>query len=601
MAQPDLTSQKLMNTNPDQGYGDSVVLPYRPRGLDYNPHTLIGANQDRMAKERAVKADRDLKMLADFGKVSDETKGNPELQYKRGLYAQEFGRSIDEGQYIPKEKLAAAEADLQLYSAVSKDEKKQFDNEITTVIPSHAAFYGDAYNKGLAAFKATKGEKGYWTTGHGQSSAESDPTKDPSLYDAQTAVKDFAKDFKVSTQTNENAWDNPEKAGSKKTTAGALFMVSDPENPGRMKIGVGQQHIDALLAEKNGVLQKKLDQETILPLFKKDAEEISRLSKIDIKYSQYATMTPDQIEQDLIANGNPLRKGEGGVNLNVAGFRNQMAKQMLEVHNNKTQGLVESNETKSAIDNSSGGSASTNVIATPGEMSHAVTESTPTYATDPITKKVQRVKTNMLPGVIDGVYFKTKKGANGAATDGLTPFTGNFKNIRNQTTGEIIPKSASDPTFTINHAGFALVDPQGAMIKGPNDVTIARLNQLADEWKKWHAGGGKGAEPSTFGKYAGQDVASGFTNEKVNVENDEANQKKAKETGGTLMFMDDEEGKKISVIRYAVQIPFTKQDGIGSHIDANTNGNYYNRTNMSPREKALRDAWNKYTQSVSGY
>ena len=601
MAAADLTSQKLMNTNPDQGYGDSVVLPYRPRGFDYTPYGILGAQKDREATERSKKADRALKMLADFGKISDDTKGNPELQHKQWLYKKEFGARLDRGEDISKEELAAAQGDLEVNSAINKDEKNKFTNEIANVIPAHAAFYGDAYNKGLAAFKATKGEKGYWTTGQGQSSAESDPTKDTSLYDPQTAVKDFAKDFKMSTQTNENSSENPETASSKKTTAGALFMVSDPKNPGRMKIGVGQQHIDALLSEKNGVLQKKLDKETILPLFKTDAEEISKLSKTDSRFSQYAIMTPDQIEQDLIANGNPLRKGEGGVNLNVAGYRNQMAKQMLEVHNNKTQGLVESNETKSAIDNSSGGSASTNVIATPGEFSHAVTDSTPTYITDPITKKVQRVKSNILPGVIDGVYFAVKKSNNGPATSGLPPLTGNFKNERNQTTGDIVPNSTTDPTFQINHAGFALVDPQGRMIKGPNDVTAARLNQLADEWEKYKSGGFKGQEPETFKNYTGQEVASGFTHEKINVENDEAGKKKAKETGGQFMFMEDEDGKKIAVIRYAVQVPFSRQDVIGSHINANTDGNYYNRTNMSPREKALRDAWSRYEKSLSTY
>jgi hypothetical protein len=599
MAAPDLTSQKLLATNPDQGFGDSVVLPYRPRGFDYTPYQFMGANEDRAAKERAAKADRDLKMLADFGKISNDTKGNPELQYKQGEYKKYFAGKLDRGENIPKEELAAAQADLDLHSAISKDEKNKYDNEISTVIPAYAQTYGDAYNKGLAAHAAAKGEGGYWTTPQGGFRAQSDPTEATHLYDAETAVKDFAGNFKMSSQTNENSWENPEKAGSKKTTAGALFMVSDPKNPGQMKIGVGQQHVDALLSEKNGVLQKKIDKEMVFPQFQKDAEEIARLSKTDKNYAKYALMTPEQIAQDLITNGNPLRKGQGGTSLNAAGYRNQIAKEMLEVHNQKTQGLVESNEEKSAVDSSTGGNASTNVIATPGEYSHTTTTAAPTYYTDPVTGKVTRTTYKINPGPVPGVYFSVKKGENGPATPGLPPLTTNVKNLRNLTTGQILQKTTTDPTFQITHAGFGLIDPQGKKIGGPIDVTTARLNELANKWKEYYANGMKGTKPDSFGNYTGQDIATGFVNEKVNVENDEAAKKKAEETGGEYLYSEDESGKKIATIRYAVQTPFSQQDAIGSHVRANTN--YYNRTKLSPEEQALRDAWDKYDKALHGY
>lgn len=594
MAAPDLTSQKLLGTNPDQGFGDSVVLPYRPRGFDYNPYQFMGANAERAAQERAGKAARDLKMLSDFGKISDETKGNPELQYRRGVYAQDFGARLDKGEEIPREELAAAESDLALRSAINKDNKNKFVNETDSVIPGHEAFYGDAYNKGLANKRSTDG---YWL--NDSFTTESDPTKATDLYDAQLAVKGFANDFKMSTQTNDNSWENPEVAGSKKTTAGALFMVSDPAHPGRLKIGVGQQHIDALLSEKNGVLQKKIDKEMVFPQFQKDAEELSRLSKTDKNYSKYAMMTPDQITQDLIANGNPLRKGDGNTSLNAAGYRNQLTREMLEVHNQKTQGLVESNEKKSSIDESTGGNASTNVISTPGEYSHTTGQSTPTFETNPTTGQVTKTTYKVNPGTVPGVYFSVKKSANGPATPGLPVLTGNFKNLRNLNTNQILQKTTSDPTMQVTHAGFGLIDPQGRKIGGPNDATVSRLNKLAEEWKVYHANGDSGTKPDDFGQFKGQDIATGFVNEKVNVENDEAGKKKAASTGGQFMYVDEEDGKKVAVIRSAVQTTFNQDDAIGSHINANTN--YFNRTEMSPAEKALRDAWSKYDRAINGY
>lgn len=596
MAAPDLTSQKLMATNPDQGYGDSVVLPYRPRGFDYNPYQFMGAQQDRAAQERAAKANRDLKMLTDFGKVSDETKGNPALQAKQAAYKEYWAGKIDRGEDIFQQELAAMQGDLDIDSAENIAEKQQYDQHVKSVIPDYEKTYGNAYNKGLANQEATKG---YWETPRGGFKAQADPTQATHLYDAETAVTDFAGNFKMSSQTNENSWDNPEKAGSKKTTAGALFMIADPANPGQMKIGVGQQHVDALLSEKNGVLQKKIDKEMVFPQFQKDAEEISRLAKIDKNYLKYALMTPEQITQDLISNGNPLRKGQGGVALNAAGYRNQIAKEMLEVHNQKTQGLVESNEKKSSIDNSTGGSASTNVIATPGEYSHTTTKATPTYSTDPVTKKVTKTTYNINPGTVPGVYFSVKKGENGPATPGLPPLQVNSKNIRNLTTGQILQKTTTDPTLQVTHAGFGLLDPQGRKIGGPVDAIAARLNELADKWKQYYASGMKGTKPDSFGNFTGQDIATGFINEKVNVENDEAGKKKAEETGGELMYVEDDSGKKVAVIRYAVQTPFNQQDAIGSHVRANTN--YYNRTKLSPEEQALRDAWEKYDAAQHGY
>lgn len=597
MAAPDLTAQKSMATNPDQGFGESVVLPYRPRQFDYNPYQFMGAQQDRAAQERAAKAKRDLDMLSKFNKVSDETKGNPALQYKQSQYKQYLGQKIDSGEDISQQELAQLQGDLELESAENIAEKQQYDQHVQKIIPDYQNTYGNAYNKGLANLEATKG---YWETPRGGFKAVADPTQATHLYDLPIAAQDFAKNFAnihASSQSSESSQEDPEKATSYSNSIGSVFMVADPNNPKKLTPGVGQKHIDEFLNEKNGVAARKIDREVVFPEYQADAKRIAELAKTDKSYSKYAMMTPEQIEQDLLANGNPLRKSANGTPLNQAGYRNQIARKQLEAYNNEVRKTVFSNEEKSAIDSSTGGSPTTNVIATPGDYSHTTT--TATYTTDPATGKVSKTPTQINPGTVPGVYFSVKKSDTGPSTPGLPPLTTNVKNMRNLTTGQIMQKTTTDPTMQITHAGFGLIDPQGRKVGGANDVTVGRLNELANKWKEYYAGGMKGEKPASFGNFTGQDIATGFVNEKVNVENDEAGKKKAADTGGEYLYSEDENGKKVAVIRYAVQTPFNSNDAIGTHVKANTN--YYNRSQLSPEEKSLRDAWNKYNAAISGY
>lgn len=599
MAAPDLTSQKLMGTNPDQGYGDSVVLPYRPRGFDYNPYNFMGANEDRAAKERVAKAARDLDLISKFGKVSDDTKGNPELQNLQAKMTTELGAMLDRGETPSHQLLADWQGRLTTQSAFQKEEKNKADEDLTKTIPGYADYYGDAYNKGLALKDSTES---YRFTPIGGFKSNADPTQATHLYDLPVAAQEFAKNFSnihASSQSSESSQEDPEKATSYSNSIGSVFMVADPNNPKKLIPGVGQKHIDEFLNEKNGVAAKKIDKEVVLPEYQADAKRISELAKTDKSYSKYAMMTPEQITQDLLTNGNPLRKSSNGPALNQAGYRNQVAKQQLEAYNNEVRKTVFSNEEKSSIDNSTGGSTTTGVIATPGDYSHTTTAAAPTYHTDPTTGKVTRTTYNINPGNIPGVFFSVKKGENGPATPGLPPLTANVKNIRNLTTGQILQKTITDPTLQITHAGFGLIDPQGRKIGGPVDATSKRLNDLANQWKQYYANGMKGTKPESFGNFTGQDIATGFVNEKVNVENDEAAQKKAKDSGGEYLYSEDENGKKIATIRYAVQTPFTRQDAVGSHVRANTN--YYNRSKLSPDEQELRDAWNQYNAAISGY
>lgn len=569
MAAADLTSQKLMNTNPDQGFGDAFVLPYRPRGFDYTPYQLLGAQQGREAAEREAKAKRDLELISKFGKISDDTKGNPVLQYKQGQYKQYLGSKIDKGEPVSQEELAKLQADLDLESAENIAEKQQYDNHVKTIIPDYEKTYGAAYNKGLAQLEATKG---YWDTPRGGFKAQADPTQATHLYDSETAVKDFADNFKMSSQTNENSWENPERAGSKKTTAGALFMVSDPQNPSQMKIGVGQEHVDALLAEKNGVLQKKIDKEMVFPQFKKDAEEISKLYKTDKNYSKYALMTPEQITQDLISNGNPLRKGDGGIGLNAAGYRNQIAKEMLEVHNQKTQGLVESNEDKApGYDSSYGSNASNKFLATPGVFAQ----------TSPAEGTARRFD---IPGIAT-----TRDG------NTLKPISINPKQYRDLSTGQIINTPSDRVEYTPQHLGTAMVDKTGRLVATSPEDLVKRINASTEALRAWNASGRKGPKPPSFEGWTPTLVSSGFIDTRLDTQGKSPENLKPGET--VVDIYNPEEGKNVKMIRKTVTIPIKTGDDVETYLNAQSGNSLRNRQ-LTDQEKAIQDAWKKYNQEL---
>lgn len=575
-----------MATNPDQGFGDSVVLPYRPRGFDYTPYQFMGAQQDRVAQERAAKAKRDLETLSKFGKISDETKGNPALQAKQAAYKQYIGAKIDKGEDISQQELAQLQGDLDLESAENIAEKQQYDQHVKSVIPDYEKTYGNAYNKGLANLEATKG---YWETPRGGFKAQADPTQATHLYDLPVAAQDFAKNFAnihASSQSSESSQEDPEKATSYSNSIGSVFMVADPSNPKRLIPGVGQKHIDEFLNEKNGVAAKKIDKEIVLPEYQADAKRIAELAKTDKNYSKYAMMTTDQITQDLLTNGNPLRKGANGTPLNQAGYRNQVARQQLEAYNNEVRKTVFSNEEKApGYDSTYGSNVTNKFLATPGTFAQTSPQSTTT--TDAAGKKTityGATKRFDIPGIAT-----TRDGAT------LKPISINPKLYRDLSSGQIIQSPSDRVEYTPQHLGTAMMGPDGRLVAIAPDELVTRINNSTEALRAWNAGGRKGPKPPSFEGWTPTLVSSGYIDTKLDTEGKSPENLKPGET--IVDIYNPDEGKTVKMIRKTVTIPVRQGDDVETYLNAQSGNSLRNRT-LTPQEQAIHDAWKKYNQEL---
>jgi hypothetical protein len=72
MAQPDLVAQKIMNTDPQVGFGSSAVLPYRKRELDTRGlEAMERAKTRREAAEQEAKKDNEDFYRQSIGKLND--------------------------------------------------------------------------------------------------------------------------------------------------------------------------------------------------------------------------------------------------------------------------------------------------------------------------------------------------------------------------------------------------------------------------------------------------------------------------------------------------------------------------------------------------
>jgi len=589
MAATDLTSQKLIATNPDQGFGESYVLPYRPRGFDYTPYQILGAPKDRDAEERAAKAKRDLELISKFGKVSDDTKGNPQLQQKQGQYKQYLGSKIDKGEAVSQEELAKLQADLDLESAENIAEKQQYDQHVKSVIPDYEKTYGSAYNKGLANKDATSA---YWETPRGGFRAQADPTQATHLYDLPIAAQDFAKNFAnihASSQANESSTENPEKATSYSNSIGSVFMIADPNNKGRQMPGVGQKHIDEFLNEKNGVAAKKIDKEVVLPEYQQDAKKISELAKTDPAYSKYSMMNPEQITQDLLTNGNPLRKSSTGIPLNQAGYRNQVARTQLEAYNNEARKTVFSNEDKApGYDSSYGSNASNKFLATPGVFAQTSPTSTTTTSADGKTLvKYGATKRYDIPGVAT-----TRDGAT------LKPISINPRQYRDLSTGEIINTPSDRVEYTPQHLGTAMVDKSGRVVAIGPDELVTRINNSTEALRVWNAGGRKGPKPPSFEGWTPTQVSSGYIDTRLDTQGKSPENLKPGES--VVDIYNPEEGKNVKMIRKTVTIPVKQGDDVETYLNAQSGNSLRNRQ-PTDQEKAIQDAWKKYNQELFTY
>lgn len=588
MAAPDLVSQKIMGTNPDQGFGDSVVLPYMQRGFDDRIYQHVAAIGARQAQERDAKAKRDLELASKLGKVSDETKGNPDLQAKQAQFKQYVGQEIDNGRPISLQQLAEMQGELDMDSARNKVEKQQYDTHISDTIPSYSKTYGDAYNKGLANMDATNG---YWKTPVGGFHAEADPTVATHLYDLSIAAQDFAKNYAniaASKQSNESSTEDPEKASSYSNSTGAVFMIADPNNKSRQIPGVGQAHVNEFLNEKNGVAAKKIDKEIILPQYQTDAATIKEKAKTDPNFAKYALMTPEQITQDLLENGNTLRKSATGIPLNQAGFRNQVAKQQLEAYNKKSVSTVISNEDKApGYDSQYGSNAANKFLATPGTFAQESPGAK--YTVGPDGKQVIKTNSQTLRFNVPGIAT-TKDGAT------LKPISINPNRYRDVSGGEIIKDPKGRFEYTPQHLGTALIK-DGRAFAGTPEAIVTSLNNEAEKVRKWYAGGQKGPKPSGFAGWTPTQVSSGYVDTKLNTEGKSPEKLQPGET--QVETYDPETGNKVTMIRKTVSIPIKQGDDVETYLNAQSGNSLRNRK-LTPEEQSIQDAWEKLQRSYYG-
>lgn len=596
MANPDLVAEKFLHSNPDQGFGEAYVLPYIQRGFDDTFYKHLGAANERAAQERATAQKRADDYYAKFKTSSNESRGNTQHQFDQADLQAELGRYVDAGQVPRQDYLANRVGQLEANNAQDKLILQQHKANVDEVIPKYKQTYGDAYNNGLAVNQANAhyyGGERFDPYNH-----EADPLKNTSLYDLETGARQFAGKFDSignSKTTNGTSYEDPEHSSTLKTSTGAVFMTKDPKT-GQMIPNVGDQHVKAFLDIDNGINKVKIEKEFTDPAFYKDAEELQKLGKTEIAYAKYGTMTIPEILND-IKGGNPLKNGD-----NYARYTYNVAKNRLETYNNIEKERQITNEVKSNIDSSTGGDTDTNVVAIPTNYTHEIPTGNSTYTSKIVDGKQVTVANthHLIKGTIPGVSFYVKPSATQPGKPGLPVLNANVPNLRNLTTGQIVQHGVTDPTIQITHAGFGLIDPSsGRMVSGDPTILAKRLSELATQWKAYHASGDKGTPPQTYGKFVGNDIASGYSNERVNVENDEAAKKIAEDTGGQFIFSEDDSGKKIATIRYAVQAPFKSNDIIGSHIQASTN--YYNRTQISPDEAMLRQAWSDYAKAIEGY
>lgn len=587
MARPDLVSEKTLMTNPDQGFGDAAVAPYIHRGFDDSIYQHLGAIGARQAQERDAKAKRDLELASKLGKVSDDTKGNPALQAKSSQFRQYLGQKIDRGESISHQELADMQGQLEIDSAKNIAEKQQYDTHLSDTIPSYSKTYGDAYNKGLANMDATNG---YWKTPLGGFKAEADPTVATHLYDLPVATQEFAKNYAnifSSKQSNESSAEDPEKASSYSNSTGSVFMIADPNNKNRQIPGVGQVHVNEFLNEKNGVAAKKIDKEIIQPQYAADAITIKEKSKTDPAFSKYALMTPDQITNDLLENGNPLRKGSNGVPLNQAGFRNQVAKQQLEAYNKKSISTVISNEDKApGYDSTYGSNASNKFLATPGTFA----QESPgvKYTTSPdgkVTKTESQTKRFNIPGIAT-----TKDGAT------LKSISINPNQYRDVSGGEIIKDPKGRFEYTPQHLGTTLMK-DGRAFAGTPEQVVASLNNETEKLRKWYEGGQKGPKPSGFAGWIPTQVSSGYVDTKLNTEGKSPEKLQPGET--VVDAYDPESGQKIQMIRKTVSIPIRQGDDVETYLNAQSGNSLRNRK-LTPEEQSIQDAWEKLNKAYYG-
>ncbi len=590
MARPDLVSDKTLMTNPDQGFGSAAVAPYIQRGFNDRIYQHLGAVRGREQQERDAKAKRDLELATKLGKVSDETKGNPALQEKSAQFRQYIGQQIDSGTPPSLQQLADMQGQLEIDSAKNKVEKQQYDTHISETIPSYSKTYGDAYNTGLAKGDATLGPNGYWKTPLGGFEAEADPTVATHLYDLPIAAQDFAKNFSnihASSQSNESSNEDPEKASTYSNSVGSVFMIADPNNKNRQVPGVGQAHVNEFLNEKNGVAAKKIDKEIVLPQYESDAISIKEKSKTDPALAKYSLMTQEQIVEDLLSNGNPLRKSATGTPLNQAGFRNQVAKQQLEAYNNQTKKQVISNEDKApGYDSTYGSNASNKFLATPGTFA----QESPgvKYTTSPdgkVTKTESQTKRFNIPGIAT-----TKDGAT------LRPISINPNQYRDVSGGEIIKDPKGRFEYTPQHLGTTLMK-DGRAFAGTPDQVVASLNNEAEKVRKWYAGGQKGPKPSGFAGWTPMQVSSGYVDTKLNTEG--KSPEKLQPGESIVDAYDPESGNKVQMIRKTVSIPIRKGDDVETYLNAQSGNSLRNRK-LTPEEQSIQDAWEKLNKAYYG-
>jgi len=573
MAAPDLTSQKIMGTNPDQGFGDSVVLPYRARGFDYAPYQFLQAGEARKAEELQARKKRDMDLFQTLKRPSNETKGNIRLQEDYNKYSQHLANKLTNGEDLSPAEIVAMGNDLATKDAQDKDAHAKYEMTLTQEVPDNQKAYGAAYNSGLATKKAIDA---YHEQPLGKFNHSSNPLEDTELYDLPTAGREFANNFQdIYSQKygTEYANEDPEKASTVKTSTGAVFMVMDPKT-GAMKPGVGEAHVDEFLNEKNGIVKIKIQKEVVNPEFQQDAKIIMNNAARDPALMKFVGKSEPEVFA-MIQESNPLKNGK-----NIAAYTRDIAKKQLEAYNSQSKNVEISNEKKQPkeFDPSTGSNYDTKFLATEGTFSHAT-------ATGPGAQ----TKRFSIPGV-----NTTKNGQT------LTPVQINPKQYRDLSSGQVISTLRDRVDYTPQHIGTALVKPDGTTVAMEPDVLAVSIKNAADAYKAWVEGGKKGARPPGYDKWTLSPVSSGYIDTKLNSEGKSPDGLKPGANDVVVSKWDPDQGKTISVIRKTVTIPMQTGDDVESALNAQSGGTLRNRQ-LTAQEQALQDAMKYYNQILLEY
>jgi len=583
MAAPDLTAQKSLATNPDQGFGESVVLPYRPRGFDYAPYQFLQASQARAADEAAARKKRDLDLFQTLKRPSNETKGNVRLQDDYNKYSQHLANKLSNGEDLSPAEIVAMGNDLAIKDAQDKDAHAKYDMELTQAIPDNEKAYGKAYMSGLATQKSIDA---YHDQPLGKFNHTSNPLEDTELYDLPTAGREFANNFQdIYNQkySREDIEEDPEKATTVKTSTGAVFMIRDPET-GVMVPGVGETHVDEFLNEKNGVAKVKIQKDVVTPEFQQDAKTIMKNAGTDPSLAKFVGKTEPEVLA-MISESNPLKGGK-----NVAAYTRDIAKKQLEAYNSQSKNVEISNEKKQPkeYDPSTGSNYETKFLATEGTFSHASATSEPVYTTDAqgnVTKTVTKTSRFSIPGVNTTTNGQT-----------LKPVQINPKQYRDLSTGRVVSGLQDRVDYTPQHIGTAVMDENGRAVAMEPDMLAASIRKAADEYRAWVAGGKKGEKPKGYEGWSVNRVSSGYIDTKLNSEGKSPDGLTPSSTDVVVSKWDPEQGKNISVIRKTVTIPLQPGDDVESALNAQSGGTLRSRK-LTPQEQALEDAMKYYKQS----